>query len=221
MIYLMLDKDDITNVCGKISTKELIKELNLTHSQLSTFIILNKIFRNRYILVEDTKKSCKRVKDKLIMQSNSGKKYYASCNGEFYVIYKSGNKKYVSGYIKKRGNRSMLCFKMAGKEVVAKNAIAKAFIKDYTDQEIVILKDERDIRNVSVDNIEIVKKRRYSKMTGAMSKSKQIAMYENGKLIRTFPSARKAEGYLFISRQAICDICNKKTKKPIYDLRWI
>ena len=44
MIYLMLDKDDITNVCGKISTEELIKELNMTYSQLNTFILLNKVF---------------------------------------------------------------------------------------------------------------------------------------------------------------------------------
>lgn len=221
MIYLMLDKDDITNVCGKISTEELINELNMTYSQLNTFILLNKVFRKRYILVEDTKKSCKRVKDKLIMESNSGKRYYASYNGKFYVVYKSGNKKYLSGYIKKRRNRSMLCFKMADKEVVAKNAMAKAFIKDYTDQEIVILKDERDIRNVSLDNIEVVRKCSYSRMTGAMSKSQKVGLYENGKIIRTFPSARKAEKYLFISRQAICDICNRKTKKPLYDLRWI
>ena len=55
MYYLMLDKDDITNVCGTITPKEVCKELGLTTNQFNNFVSMGKIFRDKYILIEDEK----------------------------------------------------------------------------------------------------------------------------------------------------------------------
>ena len=53
MNYLMLNKDDITEVCGVISKAEVKKELVLTEHQFWSFVYLGKIFREKYILVEE------------------------------------------------------------------------------------------------------------------------------------------------------------------------
>ena len=53
MNYLMLNKDDITEVCGVISKAEVKKELALTEHQFWLFVYLGKIFREKYILVEE------------------------------------------------------------------------------------------------------------------------------------------------------------------------
>lgn len=53
MNYLMLDKSDITKVCGNISHIEIMKETNMNKNQLSNFLSHERLFRNKYILVED------------------------------------------------------------------------------------------------------------------------------------------------------------------------
>lgn len=52
----MLDKDDITKSYGKISKKELLKELGFKEYQLVSFLNNQGIFREKYILVEDDEK---------------------------------------------------------------------------------------------------------------------------------------------------------------------
>lgn len=52
-VLLMLDKDDITIVCGKITTTQLKKELNLTKHQLANFLDFGKLYKGKYILIED------------------------------------------------------------------------------------------------------------------------------------------------------------------------
>ena len=49
MNYLMLDKDDITKSYGKISKKELLKELGFKEYQLVSFLNNQGIFREKYI----------------------------------------------------------------------------------------------------------------------------------------------------------------------------
>lgn len=50
---LMLDKDDITIVCGTITSREAKKELKLTDNQFAKFIDMGKLFRGKYILIEE------------------------------------------------------------------------------------------------------------------------------------------------------------------------
>ena len=52
-VLLMLDKDDITNVCGKITTTQLRDELKISMHQLKNFLDFEKLYKGKYILVED------------------------------------------------------------------------------------------------------------------------------------------------------------------------
>lgn len=222
MNYLMLNKDDITEVCGVISKAEVKKELVLTEHQFLSFVYLGKIFREKYILVEEEFKKerqeivIKEVKD------DRARTYSVDTFGRFYIKWKkSGKKREIFPYIKKKTNtdKKYLALKIDGKEYVAKNLIAAVFIRSYKKNDIVICNDG-DFRNIRLDNLNIVQKKEYCKGR-TTSKNAKVGLFENNELVQSYPSTRKAGSALFLSRQTICDYCNNKVKKPIYDLRWI
>lgn len=222
MNYLMLNKDDITEVCGVISKAEVKKELVLTEHQFWSFVYLGKIFREKYILVEEKFKKerqeivIKEVKD------DRARTYSVDTFGRFYIKWKkSGKKREIFPYIKKKTNtdKKYLALKIDGKEYVAKNLIAAVFIRSYKKNDIVICNDG-DFRNIRLDNLNIVQKKEYCKGR-TTSKNAKVGLFENNELVQSYPSTRKAGSALFLSRQTICDYCNNKVKKPIYDLRWI
>lgn len=236
--YLMLDKDDITNVCGVISRKDAINELDLNEGQFANFVSLGKIFRDKYILVEDwegdtkrraealalkeARKKNKTVKPetKLILETEHGRKYFARSDGVIYVLYKKGTTKVLTGTVKTHRSNDIVVIKMGDTNYVAKNLMAKLFIESYKDGDVVLLKDG-DIRNYAVDNLIVIDKGLYAKRTGAMARSKPVGLFENGKLIRKWSSARKAAKSLYCSYQMINDYCNGETKEKEFDVRWL
>lgn len=86
MNYLLLDKNDITKVCGEITYKELIDELKCTKYQLHRFIFLGNIFRDKYIIVENSyKKDSRSYEKKFFYKSEkNGIEYYANEIGEIF-----------------------------------------------------------------------------------------------------------------------------------------
>ena len=222
MNYLMLNKDDITEVCGVISKAEVKKELVLTEHQFWSFVYLGKIFREKYILVEEEfKKERQEIVIKEVIDDRA-RTYSVDTFGRFYIKWKkSGKKREIFPYIKKKTNtdKKYLALKIDGKEYVAKNLIAAVFIRSYKKNDIVICNDG-DFRNIRLDNLNIVQKKEYCKGR-TTSKNAKVGLFENNELVQSYPSTRKAGSALFLSRQTICDYCNNKVKKPIYDLRWI
>jgi len=223
--YLMLDKKDITNVCGRITAKEVMDELGLkTEGQFRHFINNSEVFRNCYILVEDDhnhKKQENIFKTRLVLETKKGRRYYATADGKFYVIYKNGKKKYMKGFIKTSKNKKIYMVKLGPKDFNAKRLIARLFIRSYKETDAVILKDNNP-RNVSIDNMIITDKRLYSKITGKKNtKNKEVGLYKNNELVRTFYSVREAGRKLYCSYQMVSDICNNRYKKKEFDLRWM
>lgn len=222
MNYLTLNKDDITEVCGVISKAEVKKELALTEHQFWLFVYLGKIFREKYILVEE---EFKKEKQEIVIKEVKGDRartYSVDTLGRFYIKWKkSGKKREIFPYIKKKTNtdKKYLAVKIDGKEYIAKNLIAAVFIRSYKKNDIVICNDG-DFRNIRLDNLNIVQKKEYCKER-TTSKNAKVGLFENNELVQSYPSTRKAGSALFLSRQTICDYCNNKVKKPIYDLRWI
>ena len=221
MKYLMLDKDDITKVCGTITTKELMNELGKSLSGINAFINQGKMLRNRYILVEDEFKTSEEEISILVTETDAGKRYYATNNGQFYVVYKNGEKRFLEGFMKRNRNKKLWYVKLGNRDYCCKNLIANLFIKEYKNGDTVILKDEKNPRNVAVDNIIIIDKAIYARITGPMSRSKKVGLYENGKKIRTFRSAREAGRKCFCSYQTVVDSCNNKYRNKMFDFRWI
>lgn len=221
MKYLMLDKDDITKVCGTITTKELMNELGKSLTGINAFINQGKMLRNRYILVEDEFKTSEEEISILVTETDAGKRYYATNNGQFYVVYKNGEKRFLEGFMKRNRNKKLWYVKLGNRDYCCKNLIANLFIKEYKNGDTVILKDEKNPRNVSVNNIIIIDKAIYARITGPMSRSKKVGLYENGKKIRTFRSAREAGRKCFCSYQTVVDSCNNKYRNKMFDFRWI
>lgn len=219
--YLMLDKDDITKVCGTITRKEFLEETGFSQSKASSFIMYGRVFRDKYILVEDYHEEVSENISVLVAETLSMKRYYATQDGKIYVVYKNGKVKYLSGYLKKSRNQNNWCVKLSDKDYVAKNLIASLFIKEYKPGDVVILKNDRNPRNVNVDNLIVIDKAIYAKMTGPMSRSKKVGLFENGKMIRTFRSAREAGRKMYCSYQMVSDCCNNVYKTKEYDFRWI
>lgn len=88
MNYLMLNKDDITEVCGVISKAEVKKELALTEHQFWLFVYLGKIFREKYILVEE---EFKKEKQEIVIKEVKGDRartYSVDTLGRFYIKWK-------------------------------------------------------------------------------------------------------------------------------------
>lgn len=217
----MLDKDDITKVCGTITRKEFLEETGFSQSKANNFIMYGRIYKNKYILVEDYHEEVSENISVLVAEIPSMKRYYATQDGKIYVVYKNGKVKYLSGYLKMSRNQNNWCVKISDRDYVAKNLIASLFIKEYKPGDVVMLKNDKDPRKVSVDNLIVVDKIAYAKMTGPMSRSKKVGLFEDDKMIRTFRSAREAGRKMYCSSQTVCDCCNNAYKTKLYDFRWI
>lgn len=208
--YMMLNKDDITDDCGTITAKELKKELNFTSQQLNQFVHLGKIFRNKYILIEDDE-----YEDQLILEVEDSRKYYATADGRFYVIYRSGLKREIYPFPKRKGNKMVLIIKLNKKEYFAKNIIASAFFGWKSRRQIVRLKDG-NYKDLSVDNIEIIDKNKSHSLL-----AKKIGLFEKNQLVKTYPSVAETARQLNISDQTVRNYCGNLTKKHKYDLRYV
>lgn len=219
--YLMLDKDDITVSHGKITTQELRKEMS--DAEISKMVYNGRLYKGKYILVEDDLKENKK-EDFSTRRICDGKRgtYYVTKKGKFFIVYKESKIKRTLKCWEKKNRRggSDMCVKILDKDRLCKNLVAEMFVKDYQQGDTVKLKDG-NIHNCSVDNLEIIPKKEYAKKTGALSGSKTVGLFENGKLKRKWSSARKAALDLYCSRQTITDACNNKHKTKLYDVRWI
>lgn len=51
--FLLLDKDDITKVCGSLTVKELSKKLKRSHGSLNAWLNSDGILDGKYYVVED------------------------------------------------------------------------------------------------------------------------------------------------------------------------
>lgn len=102
-----------------------------------------------------------------------------------------------------------------GKEDSAIRIFAKAFLGMKSDQ-VCVLEGE-----LSLDNIKIYSKHEHSCITGKMSRSIPVGIFESKRKVREWSSARDAAKDLYISRQTVCNYCNGRIKKPMYDLRWL
>lgn len=208
--YMMLNKDDITDDCGTITAKELKKELNFTSQQLNQFVHLGKIFRNKYLLIEDDE-----YEDQLILEVEDSRKYYATADGRFYVIYRSGLKREIYPFPKKKENKMVMIVKLNSKEYYAKNVIASAFLGWKDRSQVVRLKD-KDFKNLTVNNIAIIDRNENLSLL-----AKKVGLFEKNKLVNVYPSIAETARQLSISDQTVRNYCSNVNKKHKYDLRYI
>ena len=145
-----------------------------------------------------------------------------SCNriGKIFRHYKTRQPREISGY--EHGN----CFVVK----LTRNGASKEFIKSRLIYEtliapipsgMIVARKNGILNDSHIDNLILTNKKKHGVKTGPKSRSKPVELLnEDGEVIDSWSSARKAAKDLFMSYQTVMDICNKKVKKKLANLRW-
>lgn len=212
--YLMLDKDDITKVCGVISSKEILKEM--TSSKFRSMLINGKFFRDKYILVEKDHDDVKADIEDIKFDEDDEKYFYASKNGEFFTISKKTGKK---RFLKKFLHHGYATVKGKGNKYYrAKNLIAQIFL-GAKKRDGVTLKND-DPFDCSVDNLIVIPLREHLSQR-RKNNVRNIGLYENGELVKTWKCSSDCAKELYCAKRTVHSILRKEYKNQMYDLRYM
>lgn len=142
-------------------------------------------------------------------------RYQVSCYGRF------RKKNLVNGYryLKPFRKKNQYLIKIRDKDMNCARLVANAFVKKLNSSDRVVHKNRVPNDNY-YQNLEVISLQELGKRTGYISKSRRVVEVVNNEIIRDWPSARKAAKDLFISYQTVIDYCNKKVKKPMFNLMW-
>lgn len=141
-------------------------------------------------------------------------RYQVSNFGRFRKKLKNGYR-----YLKPFRKHNIFIVKIKDKEINCSRLVANYFIKQLSPDERVYHKNKLEFDN-HYKNLKILSLKELGKRTGYISKSKRVVEVKDNEIVREWRSAREVEKTLFISRQTVCDYCNKKVKKPMFNLMW-
>ena len=148
-------------------------------------------------------------------------KYSCDSLGRVFRHHKNGKIRELKGYIKK--NKHVVKLTKSGKceERTVSRIIYKAWI-GHIPHGMIVIRKNGILRDSHPDNLYLTTPRKHNKKTGALSRSKPVELLnDDGEVIDSWPSARKAAKDLFVSYQTVMDICNKRVKKaPLLNVRW-
>ena len=172
-------------------------------------------FRDKYILVEEYFNDFDYREEK-ILEGGRGD-YYINTKGQAFIVYRKNGRKRILTKFKKRNAAYVKIGKLG--DLALKNLVAKTFLNAER-EEVVVVKNGK-IFDCRVENLVVMSKEERGRITGALAKSQPVGLFENGKLIKKWPSARKCAKSLFCSYQCVMDVCNGRTKNPMFDVRWL
>ena len=142
------------------------------------------------------------------------KKYEVSNFGRFRRKTKKGYR-YLTPFRK----HNLFIVKIKDKDMNCARLVASAFIKSLRPEDRVYHKNKLEFDN-HYRNLKILSLEELGKKTGYISKSKRVVEIKNNEIVRDWRSARKCAKDLFVSYQTVMDYCNKKVKKPMFNLWW-
>lgn len=202
--------------------KEICRKLHWTRSTFKweaypSIMAKHGAMKNRLCLVKLENDPIGEAEELLIHETEKGVRYYACSDCTFKKIYKNGS----VCISKPWKHHNVYETKICGKPINASRLLAKAFVKyDLRDDEVVIVDGK-----LKLENMKIVKKEKWNAKVAPKAsahRTRMIGYFEDGKLVKTYPSSRKAADDLYCSYQTILDICNHKYKRePLVDVRYI
>lgn len=202
--------------------KEICGKLHWTRSTFKweaypSIMAKHGAMKNRLCLVKLENDPIGEVEELLIHETEKGVRYYACSDCTFKKIYKNGS----VCISKPWKHHNVYETKICGKPINASRLLVKAFVKhDLRDDEVVIVDGK-----LKLENMKIVKKEKWNAKVAPKAsahRTRMIGYFEDGKLVKTYPSSRKAADDLYCSYQTILDICNHKYKRePLVDVRYI
>lgn len=202
--------------------KEICKKTHWTRSTFKweaypSIMAKHGAMKNRLCLVKLENDPIGEVEELLIHETEKGVRYYACSDCTFKKIYKNGS----VCISKPWKHHNVYETKICGKPINASRLLVKAFVKyDLRDDEVVIVDGK-----LKLENMKIVRKEKWNAKVAPKAsahRTRMIGYFEDGKLVKTYPSSRKAAADLYCSYQTILDICNHKYKRePLVDVRYI
>lgn len=160
-----------------------------------------------------------------IFARDDRKSYECSNCGRFRRIYKTKKILFnpVRDYQWKKDNYSLIVnvtINGVRKGLNARKVIAETFIRPLNKNELVISKNNK-IDDLRVSNLFITTKEVQGKLTGYLTKKcRKIIFIDSAGFHHSFRSTRYAAKELGVSYQTVLDICNKKVKKPKFNLKF-
>lgn len=98
--------------------------------------------------------------------------------------------------------------------------VIEKFVRKLKENEVVCHKNGIILDN-RLTNLEIATKKEQGRKTGWKSSRQAVVMLNlDGTIKKIYKGTREASKNLYICRQTVCDYCNKKVKKPAYELFW-
>lgn len=133
--------------------------------------------------------------------------------------FRKKNPKNGYRYLKPYRNGNKFVIKINNKECTCSRLVANVFIKPLEDKDCVYHKNKLEFDNY-YKNLKIMTRSELNSKVGHLSKSKNVVLVENGEIKKWYRSARAAAQKLHINRQSVCDYCNGKVKKKMFNLMW-
>lgn len=218
MFFYMLNPKDITDVRGVTTDAQVMWELGITNVRFKTLLDHQEPFYKDSILVEVAPDENREEQfDEVLVYTNKrGTRYYICRDCTLKRVYRSGAVQIAKPW---RHHNTYEC-KLANNSVNAGRLIAKAFLKpDLSDDDVVIVHGELKLKNIEIRNAKEWKAEVGPR--SSLDRTKKIGYFENGKLVKVYPSSRKASKELPLNFQSILDTCHGKVKKPSLDVRFI
>lgn len=153
--------------------------------------------------------------------SGFGGKYLINTDGQITRVYPSGHRREIKGY----RHRSVFTVNLTGTSGTrstfhVNRLVWQTFVGPIPKGKLVCRRDNNLTHN-QLDNLYLSTLSERGKITGSKGGRKAVEQLESGKVINSWPSARRAAKDLYVSPTTVTDICNKKLKnKPIFNLRW-
>ena len=147
-------------------------------------------------------------------------KYFLNNLGEFYRVYKTASPKQLRGYISHGRYVVKLTSNKTTKEYGAHILVWKAF-NGTIPKGYIVARKTGILLEIQLHNLYLITKSEWGKKTGHRSASYEvIELDDSGNEINSWRSARRAAKDLHCSYQTVMNICNKKVKKPLFNLKW-
>lgn len=160
-----------------------------------------------------------------VFAQDERKSYECSNYGRFRRVYKTKKVIFepIRDYQWKKDNYSLIVnvtINSVRKGLNARKVIAETFIRSLNENELVISKNNK-VDDLRVSNLFITTKQVQGKLTGYLTKKcRKIVYIDKAGFKHVFRSVRYAGKELGISYQTVLDTCNKKIKRPKFDLRF-
>lgn len=220
IVYLMQNPNDPLDIRGEVTDLEVMATLKMKRSRFDYYVSVLAPFYRDCILIEKETSDKRYLTNEpvLILTTEKDRKYYAFPDCTVRYTKKRGGMRTLANY----KHKTKWMVKINGKEMNAARIYAKAFIKRDLDSNDCVLVYGKELK---LDAIEVVDKSKCASITGALAKQKyerkEVGLYKNGVLVRSWPSCRKAAKDLFCSYQTVLDICHRRTQKPMFDVRFL